>query len=380
MSGDGSLASAAIDACAFHEWRSSADLLPFLSRGWRDLVLPPNSGIGPLSVLPGRWYERTSGEKAGNTFPQEGPPGSDFDLLREQLFDSGNREKAVLAFDQGRFVTAFGHVQAAMAFVRAINEWNLENWLSRDDRMFGLMLVVSQVPEEAAAEIRRVGVERKVVGIAMGANGMGRMFGHPAYHSIYEAASDVGLPIVIQTGTEAATTSIMPPVAGGMPATNAEYRTMRMHGVMSHVVSMISEGVFGRYPSLRVVLAGPGAMWVPSYLWRLDYYHKRHHEMPWLKEPPSETFRKHVTIATNSLESPRKPEDLIRILRTLPWFASSLAYASGYPNFDYEEPEQQAVRLPADWHDQVFRQNALDVYRWPTASEPVTTPRASSAA
>jgi predicted TIM-barrel fold metal-dependent hydrolase len=362
------LARPVIDAVAFHEWRSSRDLLPFLSQGWQDLVLPPRAGVGAMHVTPGRWYENPMGDKADAAYPEEGPPGSDYHLLLDQLFGSGRRDRAVLTFDKGADVTAFGHVRAGMAFVQAINDWNQEIWLQRDNRLYGLVLVMSQVPEAAAAEIRRIGTDPKIVGIAMGLNGMGRMYGHPAYHTIYEAASDLDLPIVIQIGTEAATTSLMPPIAGGMPATYAEYHMMRMHGAMSHIVSMITEGVFGRFPNLKLMVVGTGAMWVPSYLWRLNYYHKRHHEMPWLKEMPSETFRKRVRIASNSLESPKRPEDLIKILSTLPWIHESLTYASGYPNRDYEEPEVQAARLPAEWHEAVFHRNAEEFFRWPIAA------------
>jgi predicted TIM-barrel fold metal-dependent hydrolase len=90
--------------------------------------------------------------------------------------------------------------------------------------------------------------------------------------------------------------------------------------------------------------------------------------MPWLKEMPSETFRKRVRIASNSLESPKRPEDLIKILSTLPWIHESLTYASGYPNRDYEEPEVQAARLPAEWHEAVFHRNAEEFFRWPIAA------------
>src|SRR5262249_1596591 len=138
--------------------------------------------------------------------------------------------------------------------------------------------------------------------------------------------------------------------------------------------SLITEGVLGRFPDLKVLVVGPGAMWLPSYLWRLNYYHKRHHELPWLRRMPTEIFRGRVVIATNSLEQPRDPDDLARVLRTLPWIQECLGYGSGYPNADYEEPEAQAARLPTEWHQNVFRDNALSLFRWPDRVEarPVT--------
>jgi uncharacterized protein len=363
-----------IDACAFHEWDSSTDLFPFLSRGWRDLLALPGSGMGTLSMLPGRWFHNPTGAKAESAYPPSAKAGSDYDLLVEQLFRSGRRKRVVLAFDEGFYVTAFGHVQASIAFTRAANDWNLERWLSRDDRLYGLILVPSQAPLAAAEEIRRLGKESKFVGVAMGANSMGRMYGHPAYHPIYEAATELGLPVVIQTGTEAAATSTLVPAGGGMPATYGEYWALRMHGTMSHVASMITEGIFGLFPDLKVLLAGCGATWVPQYLWRLNYNLKRHPEMPWITELTSDIFRDHVRIATNALERPARPEKLVEAISTLPWVASTLLYASGYPNVDFEEPEEQASRLPVEWHDRLFQRNALDFYRWPGPSSASASP------
>jgi predicted TIM-barrel fold metal-dependent hydrolase len=356
-----------IDACAFHEWNSSEDLFPYLSRGWRDLLSLPGSGMSTMSVVPGRSYQNPTGGKAENSYPPTGKPGSDFEFVTRQLFESGSRERAVLAYDEGFFVTAFGHVQASIAFTRAVNDWNLEHWLSRDDRLYGLVLVSSQAPQAAAKELRRVGHERKIVGVALGANSMGRMYGHPAYHPIYEAAVELKLPVVIQIGTEAATSSILPPVGGGMPATFSEYWALRMHGTMSHVASMITEGIFGLFPDLKLLLVGCGATWVPQYLWRLNYNLKRHPEMPWITTLTSDIFKEHVRIATNSLERPKRREQLVNALTTLPWVDSVLMYASGYPNVEYEEPEDQAKRLPEVWHPQLFRDNALRFFRWPDA-------------
>ena len=40
--------------------------------------------------------------------------------------------------------------------------------------------------------------------------------------------------------------------------------------VQSHVLSLVSEGVFERFPDLRVSLLECGFAWLPPLLWRFD--------------------------------------------------------------------------------------------------------------
>jgi predicted TIM-barrel fold metal-dependent hydrolase len=134
---------------------------------------------------------------------------------------------------------------------------------------------------------------------------------------------------------------------------------------MSHLANMIIEGVFVRWPTLKVMIVGGGVGWLPPYLWRLDYWCKiDHREAPWLKELPSEIFAQHVHATTYTLEAPRQSEMLLKVLERMPWIQSSLLYASGYPNNDGEEPAETAARLPKSWHSQIFRTNALNLFRW----------------
>jgi predicted TIM-barrel fold metal-dependent hydrolase len=39
---------------------------------------------------------------------------------------------------------------------------------------------------------------------------------------------------------------------------------------MTHMASMIAQGVFEKWPSLYFVIIECGVAWVPSVLWRLD--------------------------------------------------------------------------------------------------------------
>jgi predicted TIM-barrel fold metal-dependent hydrolase len=354
-----------IDAGAFHEWSSTLTLTPYMKPAWAELVTRKGDRGGPLRLAT-NWIYRNPmyGNKAASAYPPKGLPGSDRNMLAKRPGD-----RIVLGYDEGLLASGFAYHYFAREAVRAANDWTIDQWLDFDRRFYGLVLVATEMPEEAAAEIRRVGTHERMVGVALGANGLGLPFGHPAYHPIYEAASELGLPLVIQVGSDAMTDMITMPVAGGLPSTYAEYKVLGGHPSMTHAVSLITEGVFDRHPNLKVLLFGAGAAWLPGYLWRMDWWWKTDKlEAPWMQGPASEYFLRHVRLTTYGFEWPREPERLIRALKTVPGVEDVLMYASGWPNADFEEADEVAELLPEEWLAKVMRENAAGFFRWPVTA------------
>ena len=176
----------------------------------------------------------------------------------EHLRDVGSTRCTVLGWDDGLLSTAIPDPRRAEVVVRAANDWLVEQWLSDDRAVFGMMLIPSALPDVAASEIRRIGCNQRIVAVALGCNALGRPFGDRIYLPIFEAAVEMGLPVVLQIGSDNATDQITPPVAGGVPATYAEYRVLSVHSHMAHLGSMIVEGLFERMPELQVLLIGGG--------------------------------------------------------------------------------------------------------------------------
>jgi len=359
-----------IDAGTFHEWSSTLTLTPYMEPAWAELVTRKGDKGGPLRLATNWLYRNPQyGNKAAAAYPPHGVPGSDRDMIAQRPGD-----RLVLGYDEGILATGFSYHYFTRAAIRAANDWTIDQWLDYDPRFYSLVLVATGMPEEAAAEIERVGKHPRMVGIALGANGLGLPFGHPAYHPIYEAASKLSLPIVLQVGSDAMTDMITPPVAGGLPSTFAEYKALGGQAMMTHAVSLITEGVFDRHPGLRVLLLGSGAAWLPGYLWRMDYWWKTNKlEAPWMTMPASEYFLRHMRITTYGLEWPREPERLIRALSTVPGIDDILIYASGYPNADFEDPDGIAAKLPEAWREKVMHQNAEAFFRWPAEAAGAAT-------
>jgi uncharacterized protein len=368
-----------VDCDIHHDWPSDEALIPYLSSGWREYVLGPTRvGLPPLPVAP----KQLCANPAGSTNrPDATPPGggfaaSDYDFLCAQLLDPFRIERGVLTYGQGNInVGAIPHPHFATDVARAANDWSIENWLSReDDRLYGGVLVATQIPEQAAAEIRRVGAHPRMCEVVLVVSGLGKPFGHPAYDPVFRAAAELDLPIAIHIGGAAEPLQGMSVMGSGLPSYYFEVHTQSAQAMMSNLMSLIVQGVFEKYPALRVLLVECGLAWVPWLLWSMDSSYKGiRRETPWLKKLPSEYFYERVRITTQPLDGGPDNEliDLLKMFHA----DEILCFSSDYPHWDGDELDHVARRLPEAWHPKIFRENARKLYGWtdmqPLASEAV---------
>jgi predicted TIM-barrel fold metal-dependent hydrolase len=349
-----------IDCDIHHAWASPEEVIGFMPPAWQEFVRGPGqAGLLPISTPSS--YQNPLGGNRGDTFPGGGgPPGSSYELVRDQLLEPMRIEAGVLTHGEGLFVDSNPNPFFAAEIARAANEWTRETWLSRDERLFGSILVSNQDPVLAAQEIRRLGPDGRMAQVLMAVNGLGPPFGHPLFHPIYEAAAEFGLPIALHA----------PGHGGNSPSSTAqaqanfyvEYHALIMQTMMTHVVSFISHGVFEKFPSLRLLLVEGGVAWVPSLLWRFDTEYRRlREETPRLERLPSEYFREHVRLTSQPLELPPDPADLIE---TLELFGGEdmILFATDYPHWDADELDYVSTRLPEAWLPKILYGNAAEFY------------------
>lgn len=360
---------AVTDACVFPAWPGVSALVADMEPSWIELLMRPGDRQGPVSVLSPRLY----------TDPDRSEAAPSAQELRERYAEAGFRGRVVFGWDDGLLSTAFPYRHIAKKIVSAANDWLVRDALADAPNCSGMLLISSAVPEDAAKEIRRVGGNESIAAVAMGCNVLGRPFGDQIYLPIFEAATELRLPIVLQTGSDGSTDIVTPPVAGGLPATYGEYRALSVHSHMSHVSSMIVEGLFDRFPSLQVLLVGGGFSWVPSWLWRLNLWYKRGRrtQAPWLKRLPSEYFVSNVRVATCSIEPPRDGFHLEKVLAALPEFDRILLYASCYPTERFVSPTDVTSRLPESWREAVLNGNASSFFRSTTVRGAMLPPSAT---
>ena len=350
--------------------------MEYLPRAWRDYLTP--SADYTVPVIPSHTFGRISGSKLADAGT---PAGSDYSLVRQQLLDAQGIERAILTYDTGALIAVHPAQFMGVELVRAANDWCIERWLDGpDDRFYSLVLVPNQLPEESAREIRRVGHHPRMVGVLMGANGTGMLSGHSHYYPIYEAAAELGLPIVLEAGGESNIYTLTHHTAAGPPVTYAEYRIMADQSLTGHLGSLIAQGVFERFPDLRVLAMGAGADWLGAVMTRFDFKFDSHgREIPWAPRRPSEYFRKSIRLSTYPLDVAVETEHLVKLLQTVDGIEDMLMYGSGYPNWDTEWVAGVRQALPAAWHEKVFHQNAVDFFAWGSPGAPVRSiPKASA--
>jgi uncharacterized protein len=356
-----------IDVDVHHQYASELDIIARLPAEWRDYVMGPR-GDRPVSIVPAPVWPLAGGTSRDESYPEDGrPPGSDYDLLRRQLLEKYNVERAILNFNVGQ-EAGLRNPLFAHAVVRAVNDWNVETWLEIDDnRLFSGVLIPSQLPEQGAGEIRRIGGHPKIVQALLAYNGLGKPFGHPLYDPIFEAAQEMDLPVAMHGGGALGLPGQLQPVAGGRPPTRLEFHGFHtMHGGMHQLASLLMYGTFDKFPRLKFVCVEVGVAWVPWLIWNLDAHYDVLRRETGIKKLPSEYFREHVTFSTQPLEESPDPRQLMDLLESFGGMEDILMFATDYPHWDADTPAFISRRLPDAWQDKLYYANALKTFRWPS--------------
>jgi predicted TIM-barrel fold metal-dependent hydrolase len=338
----------AIDCDVHPDVPRRADLLPFLDAFWRETFLardidildltsyPPNA---PLSARPD--WRPPPGEIRGPA------------RLARDILDPLSARHAILNCLSGGLVVYNEHIGAALC--RATNDWIAKHWLDADPRLRASIIVSPANPDTAAEEIERLAPDSRFVQVLMLAAGempLGRKFFWP----LYKAAERYGMPIGIHAGSAWRHA----PTQSGFPSTLAEDYTSLAQSFASQLVSLIAEGVFAKFPALRVVLIESGVTWLPSLMWRMskDWRGVRT-EVPWVKQPPAWLMREHVRLTCQPFDAPE--EEVARIIEHL-GSDDMLLFATDYPHWQFDGDAALPAGLPDRLRRKVLVDNALATY------------------
>ena len=350
-----------IDCDVHQTYRSPDELIPFLPGVYREIV--SNQGV----LVPASGYFNAPKRAARTDLAEDPNPradyngrhqGYDYDNLRENHLDPWNIDYALLTGSM--YVgSAIPDADYAAAFCRALNDWTLEEWISRDRRFRMAMTVSTADPRLAVQEIDRIAELPEVVALIL-PTGSHTPYGNRYFHPIWEACNRHRLPVFVHPGLEGAGMA-GPPTGVGYPTYYLETRLARPQMAMAHCASLICEGVFEKFSDFKFAFIEVDQFWVPGFMWHMDADWKSLREQtPWVKLLPSEYFRRHIRIGSQPLEEPERPEQLLHMLEAM-HAEETLIYCSDWPHWDWDDPATTFPKLPEHLHKRIFSENAREL-------------------
>ena len=279
----------------------------------------------------------------------------------------------------------------ARVMCRAYNDW-LSNYCARGDgRLFGAAVVPQQDIAAAAEEVRRAAQLPHIVAAFLRPNPTAdwKPLSDPAYDPLWQAFSDTGLAL----GFHPLLSGRIPGAALGLRINDLNFDTAWSRGeldlkpampglpmghnnhfftqaianpvdMMTSIAFMIAGGVCQRFPELRMVFLEANGGWIAPWLERLDHHWKEFaFEVPWLKEKPSEVFRRHCWISFDPDEA------ALEFTANSPLVgADRMVWASDYPHPDAKFPgttrelKQATAGLTPTQRAQIAGENTSQLY------------------
>ena len=350
-----------IDCDVHHMLPGDEALFPYLPRRFLEQVqdFGPMMPISPYTNIRGKGTRGDLWTDLDVTTDPEVNPAAIVDVARDKHLDAYGVDVAILTGGP-YYAAVHPNPDYAAAYCRAFNEWTRDTWVAGDSRFRASIHIAPTDPEQAVEEIDRLGPSEEFVQVLMPA-GARFPFGNRFYHPIYTACERHDLPMCVHFGAEG-TGIAGPPRGVGHPTNYLEMRMARPQNAMAHVVSLICEGVFERFRSLRFLFIEHCIFWVPGLMWHLDADWKALRDYtPWVKRLPSETVREHVRFGTQPMPQPPTFGDLKTLLG---WMHADevLVFASDYPHWDWDEPSSFLSGFEETTRQRILCENAKELY------------------
>lgn len=329
-------------------------LLPYLDDYWREMVsvraldrlnlsltsYPQNA---PLSCRPD--WKLDDGAK----------PGSSLQAMQVHVLDRYQPQFGILNCLYGAQV--MHSEDMAAAFCRATNDWLRDQWLNRDPRLRASIVIPAHNTELAVAEIERRADDPRFVQILMLVSGEVTL-GRRQLWPIYRLAERLGLPI----GVHAGSAYRYAPTAVGWPSYYVEDYIAQSAAFENQLQSLISEGVFAKFPELKVVAIESGLTWLSGFIWRADKTWKGvRAEVPWVTRAPSEILRDHVRFTVQPIDAPDEAEGILRLIDHLK-SDELFMFSTDYPHWQFDGENALPDQLPDSLLRKIICDNALATY------------------
>lgn len=270
--------------------------------------------------------------------------GARLALLEEQGVDRCVVFPGSLALSAEHYVM---DTEALYANLSAYNRWYDETWgFNYEDRIYATALLSLRDLDRAVTLTDEVLARGAKVVLLPTGPAYGRSPADPYFEPVWSRLAEAGVVIALH---------IMPfwyfdavaPAWGQNPDPSSwrmsAWQWMNTYGerpVVETLSALIFDNLFGRFPSLNVLVAEHGASWVPHTLEHMDKSRGMGRNGPWiggpLRERPSAVFKRHVRV------TPYPEDDVGRIVDQLDGDDRILVFGSDFPH-------AEGVVTPADF-------------------------------
>ena len=348
----------AIADCDIHPSPKSveAEIFPFLSKRWQDYM--KTYGVIYRQGFPtGPAFPKGQPNAARrDSYPTSGgKPGSDLSFMQSQHLNPNNVQLGVL--NPLQCAQGVQNQDFSAAYCNAVNQWQVEQWTSKDPRLKASLMVPYEDPLASVNEIEKWAGNKNFVQILL-LSRTAEPLGQRKYWPIYEAACKANLPVAVHAfGYGGA-----PVTGGGWPSFYIEEMVGHAQNTQSLLTSMVIEGVFEKFPALKLILVEAGFAWIPALSWRLDkLWSRMRDEIPHVTRPPSQLIRDHVWVTTQPMEEPEERNQLLDTIEWIGW--ENLLFATDYPHWDYDDPSRaMPIKIGKEQKEGFFLNNALKLY------------------
>ena len=327
-------------------------LLPYLNEFWREQLetryidrtnfqLMSYPGKSPIAMR-ADWAVDVAGE-------------TPLDKLRRQALDPFGTRIAIASVLHGA-IALFNEDMGA-AILSAVNDYVANEWLGREPRLRGSILVTGQNADHAVAEIERLAHDMRFVQVLLPVMS-DFLPGKRVMWPIYRAAQKHGLAI----GLHAGSTYRFAPTGSGWPSFQVEDYVAQSSAFENAIVSLLAEGVFNEFPELRVVCLESGVTFLPTLLWRVNKeWRGVRQEVPWLDRHPADVVRERLRFTLNPFDAPADPAVLTKIIRHM-GSEELILFSTDYPHEHFSGSEVLPEGLPAQLIRKILIDNPLASY------------------
>ena len=347
----------------FHEYVPNVIKLDNGGDAWQ---MPGNGGVIPLGLnfSAGRGWENI--KPTGISYA-EGLRGAGDGSQRLEEMDTDGIYAEILfpAVAGQRGLDGCGLPREAyVALVRGYNDWLSEEYCKADyQRLLGAAMMPCTTVEDAIAELVRIKDMPGIRTAVLHQWPNGGPCPEPEDDLFWAAAVEHGVPLSIHVVFGGGAAADRRP-AGFMGSVTINTLLTRGGAYTGFCMTqLITEGVFDRFPSLRIALAETGAGWVPHYAEQADSNYKRHRYWADIKfeHEPSYYVKRNFLYGIQ--------DDFISMKIRHDIGVENIMWATDFPHVACDWPNDLAVAdeifrdVPDDERRMMVRDNAVKFYK-----------------